>query len=1574
MSTNRNPIFVNAAGNIQVFDGEDTLRWDFTSGTGNPMELLVSSSVYFTFDRNGVFTIESDIKWNADTGGDIGEQYDYRPDNINAASKVAVGAASGVGDGAKLELNTLTLGHGNVNKYIDAEQGLGNTPAIRYNAVNTRWEFSDDGISYTSFNAGFGTTDWDTLYAADKTLLINSTVLTFTHTNTSGVGFAITRNLAAANTDSPVMVVEQQNAGDDQPGLAVAQVATAASALDIYEGTQAAGTIRYGFGATGKLTITTNSALADSALHLLQNDVDDSFITFEGTSGAGASVNISTDNGATADMIQVVVDGGVANTRWIPAYSSTTLPAANTWDSIYLTDKHLAINAAVLQFEQTATTGRGFEVFRNLASASTDAPIMVMEQQHAGDDQPPLAIGQLASAADALQIFDGSVASGTMRFQFEPQGRLNIITNAALGSEAFRIEQNDDNVAFMEFKGTAAAGSGKNISTDNAPTADMLRVDVDDGGGAATRWVPAYNSSTLPAVPTWDSIYSGDKTLDINSTVLTFDQSSTTGTAFTVSRNLAAGSTDSPIMTVDQNSSTDDQPALKVTGGIADVAGGVTVLDVLTTSAGMASGGDIAIGVTSTVATNAADAASTYLYAFNADLDAAGGGSATNYGYYAGSGFDYGINSLSPGWIQDQLSVDDNSGAQALRVGQQGAGAIAVFRDGTAAAGSNRYLFGSDGDFTHTPANPTGAFTGHTQTLTSGGLGAVTAKGQLISIVGAAGDVGSTLYGLELAYTDNGGGYAAGGRRGVNIDANWDWGIYCASPSYFNDQLRADGNILLIDDATINLGNSSDAVFLYSASQTPDSLVLALSTQSRALIVTENGDHTTDFAHALQTNPTIFIQSADATDVGEFVGLSYNGLLAGQMATDQVPPDFTIKSFAAASGGANDDGGNLVLEGGDKDGAGNDGVVQIGSSFSTGHSLVAKEDLGVAGKLEVNGNAYFDSTFFIADNQQLVFGNSSDTSFRWSTVQTNDSLGLHLGTTSKTLFVTDIANISKDHDHANQSDPTIFVHSVLDPDTDNSEYVGFTYDGLQCGAMETDRAVFNFTIKAVDAAAAAAVNINGGHVVFTPGDAVGAGVDGLVRSTNCFYVTDGVGAPTVPTVIRVPLMVDSDPSAGLPTAAFFNVGSSASSLLLLSQGDIENGGTATNRLIVGVDGQTTIAADNSSDAFSVTQDDTGGGTARIVRLTDGDNSIVRLDLYQNGQLLLETDVADSGLKVTQDNGTTTPIFECAEGTQAAHTARFQVLKHGAVTIEPAAPTANFDAIDATFTSGVLDNETAKGLDINITTNAGDVNTANYYGVDLNMTDAGGSSVTIAIEGTSDWDRAFQFDTDPADNEHSAIICNAGSNASYLFLLGEGTVASNTPRFRVTHYGETEIFADDTGTALYVEQDGAGGNILQLVDTSTPVLTVSADGGAVDIDVTDNTNGVRIGNAGTTTNLLELIDGTVAAGTQRFLFYDTGKALVTTDSALADVAVELNQQDADQPFMYFNGTASDPAAGSAPADNITEINGSGAVVGPQTTSGSPDTGWTFNGMFKTKVDAVGGGTVDVWIATYAVATS
>jgi hypothetical protein len=78
------------------------------------------------------------------------------------------------------------------------------------------------------------------------------------------------------------------------------------------------------------------------------------------------------------------------------------------------------------------------------------------------------------------------------------------------------------------------------------------------------------------------------------------------------------------------------------------------------------------------------------------------------------------------------------------------------------------------------------------------------------------------------------------------------------------------------DNAYVRFGNSEDAELGYNTTQTPDALFLGLSSDSRNLVIGEKADKAYDFAHAQQTNPTIYVQSA-AQSATQWISISHNG-------------------------------------------------------------------------------------------------------------------------------------------------------------------------------------------------------------------------------------------------------------------------------------------------------------------------------------------------------------------------------------------------------------------------------------------------------------------------------------------------------------------------------------------------------------------------------------------------------------------------------------------------------------------------------------------------------------------------
>ncbi len=70
---------------------------------------------------------------------------------------------------------------------------------------------------FTDLTGGGGVGTWDALYAADKTLNIDTSALIWTQTSTAGYGFQLLRNESTA--DSAIVEIHNQNASDNQPCL-----------------------------------------------------------------------------------------------------------------------------------------------------------------------------------------------------------------------------------------------------------------------------------------------------------------------------------------------------------------------------------------------------------------------------------------------------------------------------------------------------------------------------------------------------------------------------------------------------------------------------------------------------------------------------------------------------------------------------------------------------------------------------------------------------------------------------------------------------------------------------------------------------------------------------------------------------------------------------------------------------------------------------------------------------------------------------------------------------------------------------------------------------------------------------------------------------------------------------------------------------------------------------------------------------------------------------------------------------------------------------------------------------------
>ena len=110
------------------------------------------------------------------------------------------------------------------------------------------------------------------------------------------------------------------------------------------------------------------------------------------------------------------------------------------------------------------------------------------------------------------------------------------------------------------------------------------------------------------------------------------------------------------------------------------------------------------------------------------------------------------------------------------------------------------------------------------------------------------------------------------------------------------------------------------------------------------------------------------------------------------------------------------------------------------------------------------GQMIFDSasSFSLdAGNGTIVFKNSGSTGFGYYVDTAYDQLIIYLlSVTGRQLILTDGGNYNKDHDHVTTTDPTLFIHSSTDPDTDNSEWISFTHNQTD-GVIDVGKGVLS---------------------------------------------------------------------------------------------------------------------------------------------------------------------------------------------------------------------------------------------------------------------------------------------------------------------------------------------------------------------------------------------------------------------------------------------------------------------------------------------------------------------------------
>jgi hypothetical protein len=118
-----------------------------------------------------------------------------------------------------------------------------------------------------------------------------------------------------------------------------------------------------------------------------------------------------------------------------------------------------------------------------------------------------------------------------------------------------------------------------------------------------------------------------------------------------------------------------------------------------------------------------------------------------------------------------------------------------------------------------------------------------------------------------------------------------------------------------------------------------------------------------------------------------------------------------------------------------------DNTQWVSLSHTTRHSVI-ESGLGRI-YLTAPGGAFSNTGFYAYPDVSWTDGN-----FSTDTLRSNFGMlfGLRNASSERSLTLTDLAWVAKNHDHGANANPTLFIHSVIDPDIDNTQWVSFSHN------------------------------------------------------------------------------------------------------------------------------------------------------------------------------------------------------------------------------------------------------------------------------------------------------------------------------------------------------------------------------------------------------------------------------------------------------------------------------------------------------------------------------------------------
>lgn len=516
------------------------------------------------------------------------------------------------------------------------------------------------------------------------------------------------------------------------------------------------------------------------------------------------------------------------------------------------------------------------------------------------------------------------------------------------------------------------------------------------------------------------------------------------------------------------------------------------------------------------------------------------------------------------------------------------------------------------------------------------------------------------------------------------------------APSPLWDRSLTDSEIDLVnlgDDEALQFGASQDASLLWeTADADAHYLNLTLGT-SRNFIISEDGG--VDWGHATQTNPTLWIHSADATDVNDYVSLAHNqtdGLL--RVGTGS----FDLNALMQWSKGQAITGSDYQI------GRNADATNRLQLNVPTGTAIEMSVNDAAVGLFNANGlstnlvsnvtsiaNARLGflttGSYFVRDiadaNVTLIVdnlnaGSTGDilelrkASVPVLEVSTNGSLVFPAGGAG--AIVATNYEIRRDSDGTNQlhlNVPTGASFELSVNDVAQMTLSATAVDFLDNSITSTGGGSLTGTWS--DLGTVTTVDINGGTI---DGATIGGAVAGAITGTTITATSFVIGANTIDTNewafldgLNQSVATTSNPTFGNLTITSFaanwtNAGRTVADLGIVTTADINGGtidGVTIGGSVAGAGTFTTLIATNGAD-----------GVLNILQNEDSANAqVARLGGRRSG--VAANDKAYISMELSDDGGNQTEFarmaWEAADVTDASEDGRldFHLMKAGTLT-------------------------------------------------------------------------------------------------------------------------------------------------------------------------------------------------------------------------------------------------------------------------------------------------------------------